>query len=204
VIQLNEKLIEKLTFKGVLAYVAVSYAGSGVYTTALLASAVQSTTGLMREGMGELAIHYPTIVQWLSQARRWQIGGAPGSMEVLEEESVRRINLIDDISKYWTFLNPEVPFSFGAPDGNAVRQFLKRNRQWKREDWQKALNNRAKSVINKSDPVYRWLVGLEAYASSPLDQYMKPMTNGGGRAGKAIDLEQANSAARQAAIANRV
>lgn len=202
-IQLNEKLIEKLTYKGVLAYVAVSYAGSGVFTTAILASAVQSTTSLMRDGLGELAIHYPTMVQWLKQDKRWKIAeGSPGSMQVLEEESVRRGNLIDDLKKYWDHLNPELPFSFSGADGNAVRHFLKRNREWTREVWQKALNNRVKSVINKSEPIYRWLARLEEYSSTPLDQYMKPMTNGGGKLGKAIDLEHGNRAAREAAVAS--
>jgi hypothetical protein len=199
-IQLDEKLIENLSYKGVLAYVAASYAGSGVYTTYLLATSVQCTTGLMRDGMGELAIQHPTVVQWLKTERKWQIAGAASTGQILQEESIRRINLLDDIRAYWNHLNPDRPFLFSGPDGAAVGQFLKRHREWSRRDWQMALNNRAKSVINKSEPIYKWLSKLEEYASGPLDQYMKPMTNGGGRVGKAIDLEVSNRAAREAAV----
>lgn len=206
-IQLNEKMIEKLGYKGVLAYVAVSYAGSGVYTAALLASTVQTTTTVMRDGLQELAVHHPLVVQWLQRDRKWKLGGeASEGGQIVEAESERRKNLIDDIKKFWEHLNPKLPFPFSGPDGVAVSMFLKRNREWTRGMWQTALNNRGKSVVNKSEPVYRWMSRLENYIGGPLDHFGKPMTNGGGKLGKAIDVEQSNRAAREAVAgsSNRV
>lgn len=195
-VQLSEEIIEKLTYRGVLAYVAVSVAGSGVYTTALLASSVRCKTETMKDGMDELSVHHPDVVQWIAKKKRWYIGGAANPVGALEEKDRRRENLVDDLKRYWDFLNPQTPFSFGAPDGFAVGQFLKRNRAWSRAMWIGALRNRCKSEINKSESIYRWLSKLEEYAAGPLDRYMKPL-EGAGKHGEAVSREAANRAARE-------
>lgn len=196
-IQLSEQIIEKLTSRGVLAYVAVSIAGSGVYTSALLATAVHCRTDMMREGMNELAVHHPEVVQWVSKDKKWYVGGAENPVGALQEKDRRRSTLIDDLKKYWEYLNPNLPFSFGANDGSAVGHFLKRHSEWKRETWIGALRNRCRSDINKSEPFYKWLSRLEEYAAGPLDRYMKPLETGG-KHGEAISREAANSLAREA------
>jgi hypothetical protein len=200
VIQLSEQIIGKLTWKGILAYVAVNLAGCGRYTTATLATAVHCAGAAMREGMGELAVHDPFVVQWAKRERRWVVGGDSKPLNTVEKETHRRLDLIDDLKKYWDHLNPHLPFDMSGSDGNAIMQFLKKHREWTQPMWRQALRNRAKSEIVKSDPIYRWMSSLDRFFDSPLDRYSQPMPNGGGANGKAVGVEVANSAAREAAL----
>jgi hypothetical protein len=196
-IQLDGTIIEKLGWKGVLAYLAASISGGGLYRTAVLASAVNCTTPVMNEGMNELMLSQPHIVQWLKQDQKWLITGDANAVTVLEEKAERRHALIDDLKIYWDCLNKGFPFCFTAKDSVAVSNFLKGHRAWTHVEWRQALNNRARSEINKSQPIYLWIGRLHEYAAGPLDKFMKPMEHGGGAGGKALSIEAANRAARE-------
>lgn len=204
-IQLNEQIIENLSSRGVLAYIAVSLAGSGIYSSATLALRVNSTTGAMRAGMEELAVHHPGVVQWRSEDKKWIVGfdGGDNLVQALVEKDQRRANLVDDLKRYWDYLNPNLRFSFTAKDGSAVAYFLRNHAQWLREDWIRCLHNRCMSDINRSEPFYKWMSKLEEYAAGPLDRYMKPKETGG-KHGEAISRETANRLAAREAAADRV
>lgn len=195
---LNPELIEKLSSKGVLAYVAVRLAGDAVLTTAALASLVHAAAGAMLEGLKELEMQHPEALS--RTGKKWRCGEG-GAVQVLES-SQRFHDLIEDISKYWSFLNPEVPFSFTGADGMAVKSFLSEHPKWERKMWQDALQNRARSVKShgngsRTQGIVQWIRKLADYAAGPLNEYGKPV-EGSGNAGKAIAVEQANRAATAA------
>jgi hypothetical protein len=58
-IKISTEIIEQLTYRGVLAYVASTVLGDGKWKTAALAGAVACNTSLMLEGMGELVAAAP-------------------------------------------------------------------------------------------------------------------------------------------------
>lgn len=196
-IQISEAIIEKLSSKGILAYVAVNVAGCGVYTSAALASVVHCTTAVMLEGMKDLADHQPEVVQW--KEKKWYVGGAENPVGALQVQSERRIQLIDDLKKSWDHLNQDLPFSFTSTDGMAVSKFLRDHPEWTVQDWRKALNYRIRSEgLVRSQPAFMFLKTLEKYSSGPLDRYGKAMEHGPGAQGKALGVEAANRAAREA------
>lgn len=196
-IQLDETIIEKLSSRGVLAYVAVNMAGAGVYSTANLAFIVHSSSNIVIEGLKELAQLQPESLQ--SKKNKWYVGGEVKLDGALQAQTERRQSLIDDLKKYWDHLNPGREFPFGPEDGMAVNRFLKRHTGWTRADWQRALNYRARSEgIIATFPIYRWLSTLDQFLAGPTDRYGKAMPHGiGGKHGKAVDLEAGNRAARE-------
>jgi hypothetical protein len=203
---LKQEIIDKLSHNGIMAYVAVSLAGNVEATTAVLAASVRVQTAVMLDGLKELAVEAPMLV---GQAKKgwWHCGDyIPGTALVAESsKSDRYAAFVDDLKKYWDHLNPRLPFSMGAADGFAIRQFLQANKEWGQEHWRAALSNRAKSPVSKSAPFYSWIRKLGEFAAEPLNEYNKPQ-EGTGKKGAAISVEEANRSAREqvlGAAANR-
>lgn len=197
-IQISETIVENLSAKGVLAYVAVNVAGCGVYSTAALASAVHCSTAAMREGMQNLEDNHPEVVKWVKKEKKWFVGGMTNPVGAIQEQSERRQQFIEDLKKYWDHLNPNLAFSFGQITGTQVGLFLRRNPRWERKDWRQALNNRTRSEgLVRTMPIASVVKSLEMYAAGPLDRYGKALEFGGAAHGKALGIEAANRAARQ-------
>lgn len=206
---LNPDILARLSSKGVLAYVAASMAGNATLTTATLAGLVRAQTGAMLEGLKELAAVAPELVKSNGKKKTWTcgIGGGGAPVQELEkvETSTRFHELVEDLKRYWDFLNPEVPFSFSGADGIAVRGFLSDHPQWARKMWQVALSNRGKSVRffgheSRTQGLVHWVRRLGDYAAGPLNSYNKPV-EGAGNAGKAIAIEHTNRSAVAAYLA---
>lgn len=203
-IELDAGIISKLeSYRGTLAYVAVLVRGEGTWPTAHLAAAVNCQTAVMREGLEELSRLHPEAVR--RKANSWVVGqgnASDESVQILESESERRRDLLDDLSAYWKFKNPNIPFHMSAADGKHVAEFLKTHKDWNRDMWRRALNNRVKSEVNHAQPLHLFVSKLAEYSASPLDRFNKPMMDGGGASGKAIGVERANREARAAAVAS--
>ena len=155
--KLETAIIERLTWRGILAYVAVSLAGHVEATTAALAGLVKAQTAVMLEGLKELADVAPETVEHATVIDKktgkpkksstiWKCGGETIASVVQNLDSNKYRLLVDDLKKYHDFLNPEIPFSMGGPDGTAIRQFLRDHQNWTPEQWRKCLHNRALSV----------------------------------------------------------
>jgi hypothetical protein len=201
---LNPDILTKLSSKGILAYVAVSMAGDVVASTATLSGLVRGQTAAMLEGLKELAAVAPELVTWNGKPKTWTCGKG-GPLQELDS-SLRFRDLVEDLKKYWDFLNPEVPFSFSGSDGVAVRGFLSDHPKWTREMWQEALQNRGRSVRmhgngSRTEDIARWVRRLGGYAVGALNEFNKPV-EGGGKHGQAITVRQFNREAVQRAIAS--
>ncbi len=204
-ITLKTELLESLTYRGVLAYVAAQALGDGSWTTAQLAQAVSCNTSLMLEGMQELHGVAPEIVGKQIKTK-WPVGTGMASderVQILDSAAARKKDFLDDLKKAFEWANEDLPFSMNAADGKAVGKWLKENPNWNRADWRKALNHRYKSEgIVKTQKLYLWLPRLVEYREAPLDRFGKVMPFGvGGSVGKAIGVEQGNREAREAAVA---
>ena len=202
---IDSELLEGLTYRGVLALVAVTALGDGLWTTAQLAQSVSCNSSLMLEGMQELHTAAPGLVA--KQVKmKWPVGTGVANefqLQILDSAASRRTDFLDDIKAIFEWGNKGLQFTMNASDGQAVQRWLKERKDWTREMWRAALRNRFLSEgIVKSQPIYLWLARLVEYVEAPLDRYGKVMPNGvGGRVGEAITREQSNSAARQAAVA---
>jgi len=214
-IPLNSELIPKLSSKGVLAYVAVLMAGNSVATTATLASLVKAQTAPVLEGLKELAVEAPDAVKQNKKERTWTCGrgGDVGPILAMDgvvpiigmDAALRFRDFVEDLKKFWDFLNPEVPFQFSGPDGVAVRTFLADHPKWTRTMWQEALQHRARSVKlfgngSRTQAAVGWVRKLGDYAGGPLNQFNRPV-EGMGNAGKAIAIEHCNNEAGAAYLA---
>lgn len=205
-IELETELIDKLSAAGILAYMAVSLAGDAENTTAVLAGRVKARTNVMLEGLKELAVVAPELVSLVPKSRTWRCGVVKsGNGEVLQnsESSERYRVFVDDIKKYWDYLNPSLDFSMNGKDGAQFMLFLKDHPKWTQTEWLTALRNRAISVIkfkhaSRTQPHWVWIGRLADYFDGPLNEYNKPV--GGGQIGKAIGVEDANREARAAAL----
>lgn len=205
---LDESVVEKLSSKGLLAYVAVKRAGDTYATTAELANLVKASTASMLEGLKELEAADPQAVTAVKVYKkpRWRcgIGGGGGGPVQLLESTSRYRDLVDDLKKYWDHMNKAAAFPFTGPDGVAVRQFLAEHPGWTSVEWRKALRNRAMSVrlgnASASEGICRWVRRLGDYLAGPLNAYNKPV-EGSGNAGKAIALEHSINAAAAAYLA---
>jgi hypothetical protein len=196
---LRKEILDKLSSRGVLAYVAVSMAGDVEATTAALAGLVRCQTGVMLEGLKEFAIEAPEAIR--QEARGKWVCGNGQSVGLQNLDSERYKAFVDDLKKFWDFLNPSVPFSIGAREGAAIKRFLSDHREWTRDMWRTALNNRARSPVNRSQPIFAWIGRLEEYAASPLNEFGRPQ-EGTGKHGQAVSVEHANRAAKQAFLAS--
>ena len=201
---IDSEILEGLTYRGVLALVAVTALGDGAWTTAQLAQSVSCNSSLMLEGLHELHAADTRFVGKITKGK-WVVGTGVANelqLQILDSAAARRTDLLDDLKAIFEWGNKGLEFTMSAADGAAVQRWLKQNK-WDREQWRTALRNRFLSEgIVKSQPVHLWLGRLVEYLEAPLDRYGKVMRNGvGGRVGQAIDTEQSNRAAREAAVA---
>lgn len=204
-ITLDTDLIQSLSHRGVLAYVAVETLGDGLWSTAQFAQAVSCNLSLMREGLQELHAAKPDVIGKQIKSK-WPVGSGVANefqLQILDSAASRRTDFLDDVKAIFEWGNNGVKFTMDAGDGQAVQRWLKQHKDWTREQWRMALRNRFLSEgIVKSQPVHRWLGRLVDYLEAPLDRYGKVMPNGvGGKHGAAINTEQSNRSAREQAVA---
>jgi hypothetical protein len=206
-IHLEVAVIDMLSSKGVLAYVAVQMADGTEVTTAVLAGLVRVQTAAMLEGLKELSVTAPGAVTQVG--RHWRCGvvrSTDGGEVIPIVDSDRYRILVDDLKTYWEFINTDPstgellrPFVMDGRDGAAIQAYLRKHRTVTREDWQKALNHRKNSVVKfghatVSEPFWKWVRRLDEYAAGPLDRFGKPAEMGGKR-GEAINIQDGNRAA---------
>src|ERR1700678_1529213 len=174
-ISLETEVVEKLSSKAVLAYVAVVMADGTEASTAALAGSVRCQTAVMLEGLKELCVTVPE--REAKAGGKWRCGvvkiGAGEVVQTLDSGTERRIAFIDDFKKYFEWANPGSMFTMMAMDGMAVNRFLRTHKDWTQEMWRKALNNRGKSEVNHAQGLYAWVDKLGDYSASPLDRYGK-------------------------------
>jgi hypothetical protein len=192
---LKQETIEKLTHRGIMAYVAVSLAGDVDASTSMLAGLVRVQPTVMLEGLKELAVAEFGMVR-PGKKGRWLCGSPTAGVAVATTGTERFAAFVEDIKKYWDYLNPDLPFPMGGADGAAIRHFLADHKEWGQEHWRPALSNRARSPVSKSAPIYTWVRKLSEFAAEPLNEYNKPQ-EGTGKKGVAISVEEANRSARE-------
>jgi len=203
-IQLENEVIEKLSSKGVLAYVAVLLADGTEASTAALAGLVRCQSGVMLEGLKELTVAVPERV---SKAKnKWRCGVVKvgdGVVQNLDSQSERRIEFIDDLKRAWEWANPGLIFTMTALDASAVNRFIRVHRDWTKPMWKRALYHRFTSEgVNPSQSLFAWVPRLEEYALFPLDRFGKRMENGGGKHGEAATVRERNREAVATAVAH--
>ena len=204
---LDTAIIEQLSSNGIVAYVAVKMADGTEATTAALAGLVRCRTGVMLEGVKEVSVAAPELVA-KAPKNKWRCGvvkaGEGVVLQSLESERYRAF--VDDLKKYWDYLNPTLPFEMGGKDGTQIRRFLQDHRQWIQADWRTALQNRSKSVrmghAPQSQALWVWVGRLDEYSAGPLDRWNKPVEGSGN--GKAFDREQRNRQGSEEYIASRL
>lgn len=205
-IALEQEIIEKLSSKGVLAYVAVTLAVGAEVTTAVLAGFVRCQTAVMLEGLKEVAVAAPGLVV-KAPKNKWRCGVIKaGAGEIVSSSSERYREFVDDLKKYWDYLGLGLVFAMGGKDGIQIRRFLSEHPQWNRQDWRNALNNRRTSIVRygnapATQPFWTWIGRLDEYAAGPLDRFGKPVENGGKHV-EAESTKQRNREAVERAIAN--
>jgi len=201
---IDSELLEGLTYRGVLALVAVTALGDGLWTTAQLAQSVSCNSSLMLEGMQEIHTAAPGLVAKQTKTK-WPVGTGVANefqLQILDSAASRRTDFLDDIKAIFEWGNKGLQFTMNASDGQAVQRWLKERKDWTREMWRAALRNRFLSEgIVKSQPIHLWLGRLVEYLEAPLDRYGKVMMNGGGKHGEAVTREIDNNTARQQAVA---
>lgn len=206
-ITLDRSVIERLSHRGILAYLAVVMADGTMCTTAILAGMVKARTESMREGLEELSRATGGSLVRRSKTR-WICGASLLGDPVQILDSSRFQRFVDDLKKYWDHLNPDIPFSMGGRDGQVMQRFLKDHPNWDEAEWRLALNNRGRSVVKlgaapRTEPFYLWVGNLASYAGGMLDKFGHPA--GGGvsdKHDKAVALEEANRAAVNRVIAS--
>jgi hypothetical protein len=208
-ISLEKDVIDTLSLKGIIAYVAVMLAEGTTASTAALAGLVKCRTEIMKEGLEELINCYgPTFLQ--KHASKWICGDRPQplgeTVQILDSSRYREF--LDDLKIYHDKLNPNGPsFAMGARDGQVIQRFLKDHPNWSQEDWRRALHNRAIAVLkfaaaSRTEPFYAWIGNLGSYGAGPLDRFGKPVEGGNGRHEKAIGVQNANRDAGEKFITN--
>ena len=207
-VPIDTEVIEKLSANGVLAYVAVKIAEGTEATTAALAGLVRCKTSNMLDGLKDVAVAFPELVA-KAPKNKWRCGvvkaGAGVVLQSLDSERYRVF--VDDLKKYWEFVNSTLPFEMNGKDGVQIRKFLSDHRQWTQADWRVALNHRKNSVekfkhATRTEPLWRWVGMLDIYAAGPLDRWNKPVEGSGN--GKAFDRAQSNRAGNEEYLASRL
>lgn len=208
-IQLDTAVLDRLTSCGVLAYVAVKMAEGSEATTAALAGLVKTRTGIMLEGLKELSVEMPGLVEKKkSKSQKWCCGEikAGDGVVVQSLDSERYRLFVDDLKKYWDYLNPDLAFEMGGKDGSQIRIFLRDHRGWVQETWLTALRYRAISIVKyghatRTEPLWTWVGYLAEYVAGPKNQFNKPV-EGSGKHGEASVTRDRNREAVERAIAN--
>lgn len=203
-IKLEKSIIDGLSSRGVLAYVAVKMAEGAKATTAVLAQSVGAQSGSMKEGLDELSLAAPGLV--MREGNKW-VCGQPredGEGQVLTMTASRYQTFMDDLKKYWDFMTTPgggspSPFEPSKADCFQIQRFLKDHGGWSREMWLTAFRNRAISIIefshaSRTEPFCQWIPKLAKYEKDVLDRFDKPAQRGE-RHGKVHDIQQGNRAA---------
>jgi hypothetical protein len=216
-IKLEKSIIDHLSSRGVLAYVAVKMADGAKATTAVLASLVHAQTSVMREGLQELSLAAPGLL--MRERNTWVCGtveAGQGEIVQISESSDRYRSFVDDLKLYWEAVNRDrsrdveeylgPPFSMGAKDGSTIRGFLVDNPEWTQAQWRLALHNRAISVVkfqndSRTAPLYSWVRMLAKYSGNVLDRFGKPVDGGSEKHGKVTSIHQGNREAGDEFIA---
>ena len=93
---MQDTLIQQLSSKGILAYVAVSMLGNGEVTTAALAELVKSQAGAIREGLHELSLVAPVVCR-KAPKNKWSCGeiqaGDGVIVQILDYHTVPCLNI---------------------------------------------------------------------------------------------------------------
>lgn len=203
-ITLDSSLIVKLTWRGVIALVAVKLADGSEVTTAALAALVKCQTAVMLEGLKEVAVEAPELVGKVKNKWRCGVVKAGDGVVLQNLESERYRAFVDDLKKYWDHLNPELPFSMGGKDGLQIRGVLADHKEWTQDDWRRALTNRKVSVVkfgvgSRSEPLWCWVGYLGSYVAGPIDKF-RNQVNGNG---KAAEVSERNRQGNQEYVARR-
>lgn len=203
-IALDSETIEKLSARGLAAYVAVSIAWNTEATTAYLAGLVKAPTASMLEGLKELSMTAPEVVA-KAPRNKWRCGTVEsGAGVVLQNSDTRRTDFIDDLKKYWDHLNPEIPFSMNGKEGVAISRFLADHKSWSQGEWRVALKSRATSVVkhgaaSRTEAIWVWVGKLDSYLAGPLNRFGRPVD---GETDKTTDTRQRNREAVERAVAH--
>lgn len=203
---MQDTLIQQLSSKGILAYVAVSMLGNGEVTTAALAELVKSQAGAIREGLHELSLVAPVVCR-KAPKNKWSCGeiqaGDGVIVQILDSKDSRRKDFLDDVKAIFEWANRDsgMMFTMNSADGSAVSKFLRQYKDWDRPMWQQALRHRFTSEVVLSQPLYLWLSRIAEYVDAPLDRYGKPMKHGGGKHEQVAATRQRNREAVANAIA---
>lgn len=203
--EIDREIVASLTYRGVLAYVAVLALGEGSWTSAQLAQAVSCNASLILEGLHELHTARPEIVG-KQRGTKWPVGSGVASTEqvqILDSKAARRTAFLDDAKKIWEWANRGLLFTMGAADGIAVQRWLKQHPEVTQEQWRLCLKNRFTSEkIVKAQGMAFWVPRLLEYLEGRRDQYGNLMVNGGGKLGEIITNRQRNREAIERAVAN--
>ena len=198
IVEIDSNEIEKMTHRGVLAYVAVRLADGSEASTSALASIVRCGTPAMLEGLKEIS----ALGHVTKQKNKWICGSIrEGEGVILQDVDPRRADFVDDLKLYWDSLNPGIPFTMDARDGAAVKSFLSRCRDWNVDMWRQAMRNRWLSVVrhshaSKSERIFKWVGRLDEYSGGPLNQYRRPVDDG-------TRIEQQNASSAEEYLARR-
>ena len=200
-IHLEVAILDRLSSRAILAYVAVKMADGSEASTAILAGLVRAQTSVMREGLNELSVAAPGAVS-KAPKNRWRCGVVKTNdggqvLQIVDSERYR--SFVDDLKKYWDYLNPEHVFAMEGRDGEAMRRLLIKHRTWTQEEWRMSLQHRKDSVVkfnhaSRTEPFWKWVGRLDEYLGGPLNEYNKPAETGGKR-GQAISIQEGNRAA---------
>lgn len=196
-ITLENSIIDGLSSKGVLAYVAIRRCDGKICTTAVLAESVRSQSGAMLEGLKELELAAPGLLR--KQGTKWLCGSCAveGGGEVISVASDRFRMFVDDLKLYWDSLTDSSPFSFTPADGAAIRRLLTNYQAWGKEQWLPALRFRWISVhkygsASPTQPFHEWIPKLPSYSGGPLDRFGKPIHAESERHAKVTDIQRGN------------
>jgi hypothetical protein len=203
--EIESALIEQLSWRGILACVAVKLAGTSEATTASLAGLVKCQTAIMLDGLKELSVVAPDLVAKGDKAK-WRCGvvkaGDGVVLQNLDSDKYRAF--VDDLKKYWDFMqvsmppNCQLPFRMDGRDGIQIRQFLAKHSGWTQEMWRGALNNRSISVLklgvgSRVEPLWKWIAKLDMYLAGAIDKYGNQVNPNG----KAAEVRERNNSARE-------
>lgn len=81
---------------------------------------------------------------------------------------------VEGLSKYWSYKNPDLKFTFSKADGKQLKAFLSEHADVTLEQFRTCLNNRGKSEMVHSQAIHRWIGRVLEFFPGPLDQFWKP------------------------------
>lgn len=88
----------------------------------------------------------------------------------------RHVPIREEIKRSWRLANPGTPAApWNGRDGAALKKLLSANPEWSVEQFTRCVANRFRSNVNHADLPAEWIPKLISYASSPLDQYKRPI-----------------------------